>query len=273
VRDRAGSFNSFYGQDLLIGFLKSLSLHIAVIFLFALTTLILKIAKSQNGAGDIIVVSSSVKVDIVAMPTLSLQELKKLQLPEFGSHVESDQAQEISDAPKEQLIETDVVKPVEKKVDLKNLLSSFSQKKIDAPIAKKNPVKNTGVSSGIDKGVLDNLILKGNKLSQGTAIIGDVGNDQSAQALSGYAVNLPNLVKPHWKLPSYLIDLDLRCRIRVFISATGDLTNIEVFESSGQSEYDQKALQAVRKAAPFPAPPKDAQFKLANGQIILGFPL
>jgi TonB family protein len=267
------SISNFYSQDLLIGFLKSLSLHIAIVFIFALTTLIIKIAKSHQSSGDLIVVSSTVKVDIVAMPTLSLQELKKMQLPEFGDQLEASKPVETQDAPKEQLIDTDVVKSDSKKVNLKNLLSNLSQKKIDTPETKPIKKKNVGINSGIDKGVLDNLILKGNKLSQGSAVIGNVGADQSALVINSYATNLPNLVKPHWKLPSYLIEQDLRCRVRVYISATGELTNIELFESSGQSEYDQKALQAVRRAAPFPPPPKEAQFKLANGQIILGFPL
>lgn len=43
------------------------------------------------------------------------------------------------------------------------------------------------------------------------------------------------------------------------ISASGNVSQVSVSHSSGSSAFDKAAIGAIRKAAPFPAPPKGAQ--------------
>ena len=83
----------------------------------------------------------------------------------------------------------------------------------------------------------------------------------------------PDWVRPNWNLPGYLIGRELQCRIRIFISATGELIKVEIMDSSGEDEYDQKAIAAIESSAPFSPPPEPVVAKVVKGNIVLGFPL
>jgi len=49
----------------------------------------------------------------------------------------------------------------------------------------------------------------------------------------------------------------LRTLIKVKISSNGDLTDVRIVESSGNSNFDDSVVRAVRKASPVPPPPKE----------------
>ena len=120
---------------------------------------------------------------------------------------------------------------------------------------------------------LNKLILEGNKISKGSSLTGVQVTQNNYGAFENYIVTLPDHVRPYWKLPSYLMDKDYKCRIQVFINAAGDLVRSSLIESSGDSEYDNKAMQAVKDSAPFPRPDASIVSRLIQGEVILGFPL
>jgi TonB family protein len=109
-------------------------------------------------------------------------------------------------------------------------------------------------------------------MSKGTSAVGEV-NSASMTKLNAYIEKLPDLVRPYWKLPSYLMDRNLKCRIRIFLSKNGDILNAIIFETSGDDEYDKRSLTAVKKANPFPPLEDEFVDKGNNGEILLGFPL
>ena len=119
---------------------------------------------------------------------------------------------------------------------------------------------------------LAQLVLEGNKLSKGSSVTGS--NDYSQnETFSNYIKELPSFVRPFWKLPSYLIEKDLRCRVKVFISKDGRILNYKIFESSGDPEFDQRAIAAIKQVIKFPEPDKEIVLRVASGEVILGFPL
>ena len=89
---------------------------------------------------------------------------------------------------------------------------------------------------------------------------------------SAYVQNLPGIIRPFWKLPTHLLDKNLRCRIKIFLSPTGQLLKAEMQESSGDPEFDGRAEQALRSAS-FPRPSEEVGIRLTNSGIILGFPI
>ena len=91
--------------------------------------------------------------------------------------------------------------------------------------------------------------------------------------VNSYIEQLPVHVRPYWKLPSYLMNKNLKCRVRIFLTRKGRLIKIELFESSGSLEYDKRALAAVKRSDPFPSLPSEIQELGVNGSILLGFPL
>ena len=87
-------------------------------------------------------------------------------------------------------------------------------------------------------------------------------------------LSLVSLVFAYWKLPEYLKeDKNYRCRIQIFISDDGSLLSLNVIEKSGNEEFDKRALQTVKMAAPFPPVDPAIRKRVLNGDLILGFPL
>jgi colicin import membrane protein len=257
-----------FNQSLLISF----AAH-AGVFLFAFFAGPAVMGLFQNN-DNVEIIRSSVRVDVVGMPKLTVQELKQLQneVKEEASSPEADKSQAAS-RPKEE--SEDIIKANDlviqekgesnKKSSFQNLLNNYSSKKV---AAKENRAAST---KGNSKN-LDELILEGNRLSKGGALVGDFSDGESSE-FSQYVQGIPDIIRPFWNLPSYLKEKGLKCRIRVYIAATGKLLKVEVFESSGALEYDSRAEKAVRDASPFPAPSVAVGARLTKSGIILGFPL
>ncbi|MBC7712685.1 MAG: energy transducer TonB [Rhizobacter sp.] len=233
-------------------------------------------------------ISASVRVDMVAMPTQTLNELKNMSsgVEEAKKEVKA----ELTEKPVEKVaekVEPKDEKPVEKedptdktealreaqskkRMDFLSKLKKIGDKKVDAP--KENTQKAEKGLYGEKDTALKNLVLSGNKLSKGTQMYGD-GNAAEMTAFQAYASRLPDLVRPHWKLPSFLMNKNLKARVRVWLAMNGEVTRAVIYQSSGDSEYDQRSVDAVKAASPFPALKEEFGKRVLNGDILLGFPL
>ena len=228
-------------------------------------------------------IQSSVKIDVVAMPKETLLELKAIEKNlKKGEALFKEEPLEMKKNEKVQdtINKDDLVFDKEKKSNnLMSLLKDMSKKDIDVKKGKKAiepKVKTKEAGDVVGKnydGELRNLVLRGNQLSQGTGLTGGGDSSGDMTALNLYASGLPDHIRPYWKLPTYLKDKEYQCRIRIYLRPSGSLIKAHIFESSGNEEYDQKALGAVKKAEPFPNVPNDIQSRVSQGDIILGFPL
>ncbi len=226
---------------------------------------------------EVKMLQTAVRVDVVAMPTQTLKELKAQEMapaPEKMEESPRAHAPEVKvEAPSEKEVEAENAsefKKVGAKKDFREMLKNLSQKEIKAPSV-------TGKTVGAKKGKMsreeiNSLIIAGNKLSQGNSLTGTVGAADLG-AFAEYVSAMPFRVKPFWRLPSYLLGRNLKCRVRVYISSTGELIKASVFESSGVAEFDERAVQAVEAASPFPVPDETYKKRLTQGEIALGFPL
>ena len=86
-------------------------------------------------------------------------------------------------------------------------------------------------------------------------------------------LRFPAQVRPFWKLPSYLRDEGLKARLKIRIDSKGRVISMEMLESSGNEEFDQRAFKAVREVKIFTAPSPAIREFLAIRGVILGFPL
>lgn len=256
--------------------------HILIVIAFMLATYmfwgdLFKIRKE-----NLKLISASVRVDMVALPDKTLKELKSLQ------QLQASVPPPIKEEPK---TKTEPVKKVEVKTDqsksqgkdfktsvkkksLSDILKKYSKNKIKIK-HKKVKTKTKKVDNGLkakDLERLRGLVNKGNKVRSGVALTG-VASEAELSAFEQYAAAMPDLIRPYWKLPSYLLEQGLRCRVKVFINQDGKVLRKMIFESSGEEDFDKKALQAIDKASPFPAPSKLIIKKLSMGEVILGFPL
>lgn len=244
--------------------------HVGLIgILFALgivqKTLLDKIKKD-----NIILIESSVRVDVVAMPRMTLKELEAAQVQDSAAATKS-KAPEVKE-------ETPDTKNtfMKKGKSFADLMKNLSKKDVGAKKGKtkvKNRPKGKGDSlSDSARADLKSLVLAGNKISEGTAVSGS-GSSARSEGFVRYVQNIPVHVRPQWTLPSYLMDKDLKCRIRIYIGNDGRLLKAEIFESSGNDEYDGRALRAVKISAPFPTPESKIAKSLSRGDLVLGFPL
>ena len=256
-------------QNFTKDFIVSLGAHIALVLLaFAGGEIVTK----MFGNSDVEVIRSSVRVDVVGMPKFTVQELKKMQaepiaepVPEVAKGAKEETKTEVEDViKKDDLVIEEASK--KKKASFLNMINDYSSKKVTAKVEKK------GEKGAVGSKNLDSLVLEGNRLSKGSALVGDYTDEENSD-FSAYVQNIPGHIRPFWKLPSYLLEKTLRCRIKIYLSTSGNLLKLEMQESSGDQEFDTRAEKAVRDAAPFPKPSESVGARLTNSGIILGFPL
>ena len=166
---------------------------------------------------------------------------------------------------------------VKEKENVLDLIKKLGTKKVKTlSYAKRKKLKRSRIGIKNEK-IIKNLLIEGNKISKGDNLTdGETlsKEEEIRKAFENYAERLRSSVKNFWKLPEYLKgDSNLRCRIQIFISSEGKLLNIDIYESSGNKEYDKRAVQTVKITAPFPPAEKNIEDRLLNGDLILGFPL
>ena len=222
---------------------------------------------------DVEIIRSSVRVDVVGMPKFTVQELKKMEAqpivekePEVAKGVKEETKPEQDDViKKDDLV---ILEQGKKKTSFLNMINEASSTKVTA-----KKVEKQGAKTGTGNKNLDSLIIEGNRLSKGSALVGDYTDEQNSE-FSAYVQSLPGIIRPFWKLPTYLLEKELKARIKIYISPEGKLLKADVQESSGSDEFDARALSAVKSGSVnFPKPSAEVGARLTSSGIILGFPL
>lgn len=204
-------------------------------------------------------IMSSVRIDIVELPKYTLEELKQLEVAPPPTSTKLDKPQTAAAEVKtEKSVFEEIVKKSEKKL---------ADKKIDE-LKKIN--ENRATEDRREE--MKQLLLAGNKVQQGVQVQGEEHN-QVLTEFDKYVLEVTEKVRYQWKLPSYLKDATLKCRIQVFINSKGMLEMAKVVESSGNEEYDNWALRSINDALPFKIPSNIVLPELLRGRFILGYPL
>jgi len=255
-------------DDFKSSFMLAVALHIFLIMIAFIAGRVLGVvAGSDNSAVEIL--SASVRVDVVGMPKLTIEELRQMELPseapqEKPVQAEATKVEEAKDVIKEgDLVIPDESKP---KKSLSSFLQDYSSQKV-----KTAPKDKKGEKGGKVAG-LDSLIIEGNRLSKGTALVGNT-SDIADPVYVGYVQTIPEIVRQNWRVPGFLKDQNLKCKIHFWIGPRGEILKASVRESSGNTEYDNIALEAVKASAPFAPPPVEAAPRLGSRGLVLGFPL
>lgn len=257
----------WFSDDFKSSFMLAIALHIFLIMIAFIAGRVLGVVSgSDNSAVEIL--SASVRVDVVGMPKFTVEELRQMELPteapaEKPMQAEATKVEEAPDVVKPD----DIVIPDNKpKKSLTSFLQDYSSQKVKTATKEKKGEKGGKVSG------LDSLIIEGNRLSKGTALVGN-NSDIADPVYVGYVQTLPEKVRQNWRVPSYLKEQNLKCKIQFWIGPRGEILKSTIFESSGNSEYDNIALEAVKASAPFAPPPVEAAPRLGSRGLILGFPL
>jgi hypothetical protein len=211
------------------------------------------------------IILPSVRVDIVELPKYTIEELKKLEIapPPVSPKVDAKQkASESTDLPKE----------------TKQTVSDFEEivKKSERNLADKtiSDLKKLKEQKEIEnrRDEMKELLLAGNKVQQGTLLQGEEVQQQITE-FEQYILEVTEKVRYHWKLPSYLQNTELKCRIQLFINSRGMVEMTKIIESSGNEEYDSWAIRSIQDAIPFREPGATVLPELLRGKFVLGYPL
>jgi colicin import membrane protein len=210
------------------------------------------------------IILPSVRVDIVELPKHTLEELKKIEIAPPPTKVE------------EKSVEKNI--PVEKVVPKEKLDNAFEEivKKTEKKLADKQ-IENLKKLNELKKteerrDEMKQLLLAGNKVQAGTQVQGEEITQELTE-FDNYILEVTEKVRYQWKLPSYLKNLPLKCRIQLFINAEGLVQVAKIMESSGNEEYDNWALKSIKDAAPFKIPAQSILPDLLRGKFVLGYPL
>ncbi len=273
----------FIGKPFPFYLRRSTYVHIALVLLTVSgSKMAFEVAQKERDK-NLELVNASVRVDMVAMPSHTLNELKNMSSGVEEAKKEEPAKEEVKAEPVVEKVEEKIVEKAETKEDPVPSLEEVNQNKRQDFLSKLKKIASKRVDSegrqNTDKGLygekstdLKNLVLSGNKLKVGSQMYGD-GNSANLTAFQAYAARMPMMIKPHWRLPSYLLEKSLKCRVRVWLNMSGEVTRTAIYQSSGDAEYDQRAIESIKSASPFPALTEDFGRKVQDGDIVLGFPL
>lgn len=263
-----------------LSFLLSFCLHLALIssfFYFSKDTSTLK-----QDPSIVKKIPRVLKVDIVSMPKLTLEEKEKIKPVSEPSPLPLQQpTPEPKEAPaqetiKEPAIQAESIKKVEvlskkivkptklkqekaKKNKLKGLLGKISQKKIEPE-----------TSSFQER--LQQEVLAGNKISEGNSATGADSLENELSEWEEYASKVIEQIRIYWELPEHLIHEKYKSSVRIFISPQGDLMSYEFVEKSESEEFNQFVVSSLEQAQPFQGPGSKILTRIKNGEFIIHFP-
>lgn len=161
----------------------------------------------------------------------------------------------------------ELAKKEEKKIKDKQKEALKKLKALSAIDKIKNEVKRENEEKAQTAAENARRAYKGRVLSAGTSPTG-LDKIQSDSYLS----QLDAKIKAHWALPQWLIGKSLRTRVLVKFDHRGQLLSKRITQSSGQPTYDEYCLQAIERAAPFPAVPEKFSEIYKSDGVTIGFP-
>jgi TonB family protein len=170
------------------------------------------------------------------------------------------------DKPKPKTVKKPVKKIIKKKISRKPKASTSKPKVIKkpdkvVPVKKPKPVKKPLPLPGADLSQSLEEEDERNKLSEILDIEVQARQAQKDQeAVASYAGQIKALIQSVWRFPPSA-QHDQVVLLRIFMVPTGEVTEVQIVESSGNAALDRSAEQAVWKVAKFPVPKDTVLFE------------
>jgi len=222
----------------------------------------LKIQKAKT-------VSSTVHVDIVSMPDLSLEELKVAKIDLKEKVVEKIKKIPAAPEPKAK------PKKIKKKPLVKKKIKVATKKKtpkIKPQNQKKRVVKKRVINQSSFQKKLGRLLLKGNVKKKGSATYGEQ-KSLSKEEWDLFGARVVKFIKPYWELPRNFKEEPTPCLVLLVLKEDGQVSKVEIVSKSKSEIINKRALRAIELAKPFfPIHNKEILNKVKKGELILAFP-
>ncbi|HPI39382.1 MAG TPA: TonB family protein [Pseudobdellovibrionaceae bacterium] len=240
------------------GLSLSVAAHAAILSIFLIKTVFFKPLEVDYTA--------AIRVDLVGLPD-KIENIENVENTKENSKT-AEKAQALEKVPPP--IQLDKPAPPEEAVKIKpsktqkealdKIKTQSALDKIRKELAKDHIKKLSQTPSGARP-------VKGDVVSEGSALKG-----LEKLELNEYAVILDRHIKQNWQLPEWLSGKGYQAQVRVFVSKSGALIGKNLVSSSGNSEYDQAALNTIQASAPFPSPPGLVAGAMENRGFVVFFP-
>lgn len=258
-------------ENLWTGLKVSIGLHIALVAFFTVRAVFF--------APESINFESAVRVDMVALPDKltpdqltppgpqAAPEKKPAEKPieKPAPKPEPKPAVKTPKAPDPEAV--NLAKKEKQKAALDKLKAMSAMDALKEEVEKENKKKAAEAAAAAAKAASATTKVKGNVLSAGTELTG-----LSKLQHDNYLASLDQQIKKNWILPQWLAKKQLRAQVRVKIDEKGHVISREIALSSGNSSYDDLALDTIDQSSPFPPPPEKFVSILEVNGLLIGFP-
>ena len=213
---------------------------------------------------DEILLSSSMKVDIVDLP-----DKKKSESKAQKKKLTKEKKKKLTK--KKKKVKKPKVPPKPKKVVVsKKEVSKKEKAQVEDARAQKSALdqlKQASAFEDLEKKVVPKEKVKGNLINEG---VGLEGLDRVQ--FNDYYRTFKEHLYSHWKIPKWLEGKNYRAVAIVRIDQGGNLVVKLLVEGSGNDVFDESILSAIEQSEPFPAPPESIRAIISRQTFKLGFP-
>lgn len=227
----------------------SFFLHLLLILFFTVKTIFFP--------KEAIILDHAIKVDIVGLPDKLLPVKEESLAPPAKELPKKEDPIQIPLPKPNTVVIPDSTKSKQEEA-LRKLKAQTAIEKIQEQLKKESASKAYNDSKNQLKGA---VITKGSELTG----IDKLNHYQYLQIIEQH-------IRQFWTLPHWLAKKNLTAQVQVKFDEQGFLIENKLIKSSGNPEFDEKALEAVQNASPVPPlPEKFSQILKLEGMVI-GFP-
>lgn len=271
---------SAYDKDFGRGFKISVAVHVGLALFLLIKAVVLP--------SKPVMLAPTLRVDVVGLPDLLKQDLKKapdahadnaiekalkqaeeaakkieppkpIKAPKEPAPVEKAEPDELVLKPKQ--IQTAKREKEKEKKREKKLLSALNRIRALEKISDDAKPRKTAASSS--------TLIKGNKISKGSSLSGDALESEVAS----YYDSVRDRLQDNWEIPIWFKNQGFSAKVQIFIDRSGRLRNFRFIKPSGNAQFDDAVKRTVSESQPFPAPPEDVVSTVLVDGILVGFPL
>lgn len=207
---------------------------------------------------------ATLRVDLVGLPDLTKQEMERLAARQEAAKKKETEAEPPKKSIKE---EAEPSKPDEMALERQAPKSESRAKRRERMDA---ALKRMQALAKIHEDTEEvPQVIKGNRISKGTALTGEAKENAEAQYLDGVL----NRLQANWSLPIWLSKQNLQAQAVVFINSYGKVQGMRWIKPSGNAQFDEAVKQCISSSEPFPLPPDAIRGSLLADGVLLGFPL
>ncbi len=244
--------------DIKSALIKSAIAHVAVILLLTVRAYIFP--------SDPLRIESAIRVDIVGLPEKSQTLPPPIESPTADAAKTEAVPETTKDLPPIESAKVEavknppvVLKPTKPDPKKQRRDQDSALKRLQALARLDQQARADAAQKAFAAAKNAQAAIRGNQLSKGNSLSGLTRLDHAK-----YLDDLEARVKAQWRPPKFLSSAKLRVRVILIIDSNGSILKKSIVQSSGNSVFDESAIQAIEAAQPLKAPPETLQGLLST---------